>query len=339
MKKKGFTLVELLVVIAIIALLMSILMPALARVRQLAYRMMCGTNLSGIGKAMLVYANDNNERYPRAGGRKSRWSGTGNINGFLELRERDAFGAGRGGSGYATITSCFYLLIKYSDVSAKQFVCKGDSGTTVFKLSDYTSDSSADLTTIWDFGPEPTDHCSYAYQMPFSFEHPDLGDEVSYPVSMVSNPVSPVASDKNPFQDNNAADYISGYDTYVVMEETGEYDGQYIWQDPFLEADPPDNSPYGNSASHQREGQNVLFVDAHVTFETQPNVGVENDNIWVAWGASSIDSTTGKPSTPPLRQIGTSNESPVPGYGSTPGMFPWSPEDALLVNDSQNVVK
>ena len=78
MKRKGFTLVELLVVIAIIALLMGILMPALARVRQLAFRMTCGTNLSGIGKAMLIYANDYEDELPRAGGRNTQWGQTPN---------------------------------------------------------------------------------------------------------------------------------------------------------------------------------------------------------------------------------------------------------------------
>ena len=58
MKKKGFTLVELLVVIAIIAMLMAILMPALGKVRQMAQQLICGTNLSGLGKAIIVYNNE-----------------------------------------------------------------------------------------------------------------------------------------------------------------------------------------------------------------------------------------------------------------------------------------
>ena len=49
------------VALPVMALMMGILMPALARTRQLAFRMTCGTNLSGLGKAMLVYANDYGE--------------------------------------------------------------------------------------------------------------------------------------------------------------------------------------------------------------------------------------------------------------------------------------
>ncbi len=52
-KKKGFTLIELLVVIAIIAMLLAILMPALGKVKKLAMRLVCGTNLKGMGTAMM----------------------------------------------------------------------------------------------------------------------------------------------------------------------------------------------------------------------------------------------------------------------------------------------
>lgn len=58
-KKEGFTLVELLVVIAIIALLMSILMPALAKVREQAKDVMCKSNLRQWGAVFSMYANDN----------------------------------------------------------------------------------------------------------------------------------------------------------------------------------------------------------------------------------------------------------------------------------------
>jgi len=64
-KSKGFTLVELLVVIAIIALLMSILMPALARVRKQAKDVLGQSNLKQWGTCFAMYADDNEGSYPR----------------------------------------------------------------------------------------------------------------------------------------------------------------------------------------------------------------------------------------------------------------------------------
>ena len=65
-KDKAFTLIELLVVVAIIALLIAILLPALARARELAKRAVCAAHLRGLGQSMYVYANEHGERFPAA---------------------------------------------------------------------------------------------------------------------------------------------------------------------------------------------------------------------------------------------------------------------------------
>lgn len=62
--KSGFTLVELLVVIAIIALLMSILMPALRRVKMQAQEISCRSNTKQIGLILYMYLQENDFLMP-----------------------------------------------------------------------------------------------------------------------------------------------------------------------------------------------------------------------------------------------------------------------------------
>jgi prepilin-type N-terminal cleavage/methylation domain-containing protein len=293
MKKKGFTLVELLVVIAIIALLMGILMPALAKVRQLAFRMVCGSNLSGIGKAMLLYAGDYDDELPRAGFRNSVWGAP------VIWDAPNRFAAYGGDPGRATISSCFYLLVKYSEVTPKQFICKGDAGTSEWKLSDEQNIPSTDFELIdaWEFGSNPTEHCSYSYHAPFGL----------YALTTSSEPGFAVAADRNPWISSPAAD------------------GQTQATHPFIPHIKPWNgsterAKNGNANGHQKDGQNVLFLDSHVAFEKYSYCSIEDDNIYtyVLPGSS-----TGSP-------LG---EVPPPGGGAA---SPGNRKDSLLLHDPPN---
>lgn len=59
---RAFTLIELLVVVSIIALLVSILLPALQEARKQAKGVICSTRMRSLGMAWVLYADDNNGR-------------------------------------------------------------------------------------------------------------------------------------------------------------------------------------------------------------------------------------------------------------------------------------
>ncbi len=76
---RAFTLIELLVVIAIIGVLAALLLPALARAKEMGKRTRCASNLRQIGLAFVLYRSDHEDCLPNTGdpflwmGRRWRW--------------------------------------------------------------------------------------------------------------------------------------------------------------------------------------------------------------------------------------------------------------------------
>ncbi len=183
---------------------------------------------------------------------------------------RQAYGLQADGTGgAATISSSFYLLVKYAEVPPEAFLCLSprprEEGVTEFKLGSYRlRDKRLTLTDLWDFGPNSARHVSYAYQMVYG----------PHKLILAAEPNMAIAADRNPWIDAPAA---KAKDFSLFTPEVPPFNGT------------SDQARQGNTSRHQGDGQNVVFLDTHVNFQKRSYCGLEEDNIYTSWdGADKI---------------------------------------------------
>jgi hypothetical protein len=299
--RRGLTRVDVLVAGAVCLLLIALVPVLLAKPRERSIRQLCGANLAQIGKTMFLSATDYQGALPRAGGPTTMW---GPVVVWDAANRYMAFGLNADGNGgTASISSSLYLLVKYYEAPTRLFLCRGDRGTTEFKLSDLAVDlGDFKLTDAWDLGPmaEAFKHSSYSYHIPYG----------PFALTTARDPNLAVAADRSPWFRSPSADPSQ---LALFKPDLNLFMGT------------PEQACAGNAVVHGRDGQNVLFLDGRVTFAKRSYCGIDNDNIYLRSSFPDRGSPVGSLPVPPAVVPANARDSvlvqdpDIWGFGGSPG--------------------
>lgn len=223
MRRKGFTLIELLVVVAIIALLVSILLPGLARARELAKQATCLASLNGVGKAVALYSADQKDKTPRLADIPLTAPGTASYSttttaGTIWVPQTGPTPAAGDGLAVASLgvepMQNMWILIAAGMLKIEAFHCPSDSAWNA---------RAASTTANTKYGWTKKDQISYGLHIPYDGTSASALNQAAWTANL--DPGLVIMADRIPMSSGTTASKVDGTATPPVKPACHEKDG------------------------------------------------------------------------------------------------------------------